>query len=204
MTFSIQPLPLDGPLFEGAIDVYSRAFALPPYSDPGRGEEIRSRMTEVHKDRAGFRAFCACIPGSEVVGMIYGYHGQPGQWWHDTVLRELKREAATSWLGDSYELVEVAVDPDYQDRGIGALLIGHLLERAPGSGADGDVRARFGERERNGPADALTCSGDEGRFPLERVHRPGCRLTRLLRRRGCAAPRCARSRFPPCRPPSRR
>ncbi len=129
MTFSIQPLPLDGPLFEGAIDVYSRAFALPPYSDPGRGEEIRSRMTEVHKDRAGFRAFCACIPGSDVVGMIYGYHGQPGQWWHDTVLRELERGTAARWLGDSYELVEVAVDPDYQDRGIGAMLIGHLLER---------------------------------------------------------------------------
>lgn len=128
MTFIVQPLRVDGPLFEGAIDVYSRAFALPPYSDPDRGEEIRSRMRDVHQDRAGFRAFCATIAESQVVGMIYGYRGQPGQWWHDTVLRELDRATAARWLGDSYELVEVAVDPDYQSRGIGEMLIGCLLE----------------------------------------------------------------------------
>jgi len=131
MTCSIERLHVDGPLFEGAIDVYSRAFALPPYSDPARGEEIRSRIRDVHRDRPGFRAFCACLPGSRVVGMTYGYHGSPGQWWHDTVLRELDRNTATRWLGDSYELVEVAVDPDYQGRGIGAALIERLLEGVP-------------------------------------------------------------------------
>lgn len=128
MTCSIEPLRVDGPLFEGAIDVYSRAFALPPYSDPDRGDEIRSRIRDVHKDRAGFRAFCACLPAKGVVGMIYGYHGSPGQWWHDTVVRELDRGTAARWLGDSYELVEVAVDPEYQGRGIGEMLIRRLLE----------------------------------------------------------------------------
>jgi ribosomal protein S18 acetylase RimI-like enzyme len=128
MTPSVEPLKVDGPLFEGAIDVYSAAFALPPYSDPDRGEEIRSRIRDVHQDRPGFRAFCATLPNRQVVGMIYGYHGSPGQWWHDTVVRELDRDAAARWLGDSYELVEVAVDPAYQGRGIGEAMIHRLLE----------------------------------------------------------------------------
>lgn len=141
MSWRIERLATDGPLFEGAIDVYSRAFAEPPYSDPGRGDEIRSRMVEVHCLREGYRAFCAVEGEGCVLGMAYGYHGLPGQWWHDTVAAALSRAAANRWLSDSYEVVEVAVAPEHQGRGVGASLIRELLDGRPESTAVLSTRA---------------------------------------------------------------
>jgi ribosomal protein S18 acetylase RimI-like enzyme len=131
MSWSIECLAVDGPLFEGAIAVYSAAFAEPPYSDPDRGEEIRTRMRETHSVREGFRAFCALVAPREVAGMVYGYHGAPGQWWHDTVAAAIPRSVAQEWLSDSYEVVEVAVAPQCQGAGIGSALIHRLLEGRP-------------------------------------------------------------------------
>lgn len=128
MTWTIKPLPARGPLFEGAIRVYGDAFAEPPYSDPDRGEEVRMRMQETHGDRDGYRAFAAVLPNDEVIGMCYGYRGMPGQWWHDCVTRAISRAQAADWLSDSYELVELAVAPGYQDRGVGTALVGRLLD----------------------------------------------------------------------------
>jgi ribosomal protein S18 acetylase RimI-like enzyme len=123
----IQPLPTNGPLFEGAIRVYGAAFALPPYSDPDRGMEVRIRMRDVHRVRAGFQAFAAVERDGAVVGMIYGYRGAPGQWWHDVVRGALPVEGGRQWLASSYELVEVAVSPACQGQGIGTALIEALL-----------------------------------------------------------------------------
>lgn len=128
MSVEITPMPLSGPLFDGAISVYGAAFAPPPYSDPGRGVEVRQRILEVHRGRPGFRGFVATGDDGRVRGMIYGYHGLPGQWWHDAVVRAVDRDRASRWFGDSYELVEVAVHPSYQGQGIGAALIRALLD----------------------------------------------------------------------------
>lgn len=128
MSVEITPMPLSGLLFDGAISVYGAAFAPPPYSDPGRGVEVRQRILEVHSARPGFRGFVATGEKGNVVGMIYGYHGLPGQWWHDAVVRAVDRDTASRWFGDSYELVEVAVHPSAQGQGIGATLIQALLE----------------------------------------------------------------------------
>lgn len=131
MTRKILPLQTSGPLFEGAIHVYAEAFAQPPYSDPDRGKEVRGRMRDVHGKRDGFRAFAAVSDDGKVVGMIYGYHGRRGQWWHDMVQRNIDRPAAEKWLSDSYELVEVAVLPGEQGKGIGESLITCLLHGRP-------------------------------------------------------------------------
>lgn len=127
MNLRIEPMPLHGPLFEGAIAVYGAAFAQPPYSDPQRSAEVRKRIRDLHSRRLGFRGFVA-IADRRLVGMTYGYHGATGQWWHDAVCNHLGRANAIDWLGDSYELVEVAVHPHYQGRGLGAALIARLLE----------------------------------------------------------------------------
>jgi ribosomal protein S18 acetylase RimI-like enzyme len=121
-------MPTDGPLFEGAISVYGDAFARPPYNDPDRGQEIRARIHENHAERDGFAGFIALSDEDEVLGMIYGYKGEAGQWWHDAVARAVDRETARTWFTDTYEVVEVAVHPDYQDRGVGAALVRRLLE----------------------------------------------------------------------------
>ena len=128
MDWSIQSNPARGPLFEGAIAVYAEAFAQPPYSDPDRGSEIRQRIRETHSLRPGFQLLVACAGPERVVGMAYGYHGSNGQWWHDTVIKALKPLVASEWLGDSYELVEIAVHPAVQGNGIGAELIDRLLD----------------------------------------------------------------------------
>ncbi|MEP7216016.1 MAG: GNAT family N-acetyltransferase [Anaerolineaceae bacterium] len=128
MNLEVIPLPTSGPLFEGAIRVYADAFSEPPYSDPDRGNEIRDRLRGEHSRRLGFRALAAAGSGERVAGMIYGYRGLSGQWWHDTVARALPTNRAMDWLADSYELVELAVDPRFQRQGIATALIESLLD----------------------------------------------------------------------------
>lgn len=128
---SIEPMPLSGPLFNGAVAAYAAAFADPPYNDPSRGGEVRKRLLDHHASRPGYRALVAIREDRSVAGMAYGYHGSPGQWWHDAVVQVLDRDRASKWLGDSYELVEAAVAPAHQGGGIGRTLIGALLESRP-------------------------------------------------------------------------
>lgn len=129
--FRISEIPVHGPLFEGAMAVYGEAFARPPYSDLDRGAEIRLRLRDTHARRRGFRLLAATEHPERVVGMAYGYHGEPGQWWHDTVVKRVTPEVAADWFGDSYELVELAVHPDFQCRGIGTALVEDLLRGRP-------------------------------------------------------------------------
>ncbi len=127
MSWSILPLPPNGPLFEGAIRVYREAFSRPPYSDKGRAREVRGRIRDLHAQRPGYRSFGALNGGGEVIGMIYGYRGGPGQWWQDSVRAAISVDLAERWMKDSFELVEVAVAPAYQSLGIGRALIARLL-----------------------------------------------------------------------------
>jgi ribosomal protein S18 acetylase RimI-like enzyme len=127
MNWDISSIPTHGPLFEGAIAVYGEAFSKPPYSDPDRGREIRQRLRETHSGRPGFQLLIARSGKERVLAMAYGYHGACGQWWHDTVGKALGHLEAAEWLGDSYELVEIAVHPAVQGNGIGAELIDSLL-----------------------------------------------------------------------------
>ena len=90
---------------------------------PGR----RSVMAG-HTANPGFRALAVTDDGTgEVVSFGYGFHGAPGQWWHDTVSRALVTEhgnaAATAWLADSFEVAELHVAPDYQGHGVGAAVL---------------------------------------------------------------------------------
>ncbi|NUW31321.1 GNAT family N-acetyltransferase [Nonomuraea sp. SMC257] len=64
---------------------------------------------------------------AKVVGFAYGFHGAPGQWWHDVVYRALEDRSgprvADAWLGDAFELAEIHVHPDHQGKGIGRAMI---------------------------------------------------------------------------------
>ena len=131
MSWRIEPLPDDGPRFEGAVAVYAEAFAEPPYRDANRGTEIRRRLQQQHRRIEGYRGFVALgragLPDHGVAGMTYGYRSLRDQWWRDTVARQLDRQARERWLDDAYELVEIAVHPALQGRGVGAMLVGALL-----------------------------------------------------------------------------
>jgi GNAT superfamily N-acetyltransferase len=127
MPWTIEPLPTEGPRFDAALAVYREAFSRPPYSDRERAKEVRARIASQHGSRPGFRALCAIHHDGRVIGMCYGYHGSPGQWWHDAVAAAITPEEYRRWLADPFELAEIAVAPAFQSLGIGRGLIAGLL-----------------------------------------------------------------------------
>lgn len=100
---------------------YAAAMEPPPEQVPGRRTIMRR-----HAAHPGFQAFVASRRRA-VAGFTYGFHGTPGQWWHDVVYDALAQiggpEHAREWLGDAFELAELHVHPDYQGQGLGRGLI---------------------------------------------------------------------------------
>lgn len=135
--------------------IYALAMDAPASQLPGR----RSTM-ERHASYPAFRAVAAVLPPDDaspagahaaIIGFAYGFHGAAGQWWHDVVLATLTTERgdedARYWLGDSFEIAEVHVQPAHQGMGIGrammhALAAGRLERVALLSTPDGHTRAR--------------------------------------------------------------
>ncbi len=76
-----------------------------------------------HATRRDFR-FIAAREGEDglLLGFIYGYIGEPGQWFHDRIRAALTPTMAAQWLADVYEVVEFGVRPETQGRGIGGQL----------------------------------------------------------------------------------
>jgi ribosomal protein S18 acetylase RimI-like enzyme len=155
MTESIALTQLQPPEFRSAIGrlvaVYAAAMRPPTRMLSGR-ESILDR----HAASPGFRALAAFAPPREaqaepiLAGFIYGFHGQSGQWWHDTVAGALATKyppLAATWLADSFEVAELHVLPDYQGAGIGRRLLLTLTAERPERTAvlstqDADSRAR--------------------------------------------------------------
>lgn len=130
------------------IAVYRAAMNPPERMLAGR-ESILAR----HATNPGFRALTAVLGagGSPVLaGFTYGFHGVPGQWWHDIVAAELAMcppPGAGGWLADSFEVAELHVLPAYQGFGIGRELLlrltsGRSEHTAVLSTADTESRAR--------------------------------------------------------------
>jgi GNAT superfamily N-acetyltransferase len=110
------------------VAVYRAAFAPPPYN---RGESAVGRFAESfarHCRQPGFQCLAVELaPGRPIAGFAYGYRSQPGQWWHDHVAATLGEKLTRRWLGDCFELVELAVHPASQGQGAGSRLHDGLL-----------------------------------------------------------------------------
>ncbi len=116
---------------EQIVEVYAAAFGPPPYSrGPGHAASFRESLAR-HAGRAGFRCVVALDAHDEVLGFTYGYTGAPGQWWTDCVRAGMPPALAARWMDGHFELVELAVRPEAQGRGIGARLHDTLLEGLP-------------------------------------------------------------------------
>lgn len=119
-------------LVPAAAHVYGLAMNRSPELVVQRREIIQS-----HLDRDGFLAVTATVD-AELVGFGYGYHGRPGEWWHDVVATALARtpnggrKTARQWLDDAFELAELHVLPQWQGHGTGRLLLARLLAGAAG------------------------------------------------------------------------
>ena len=126
------PFSLDGPLFDAAAKVYAEAFAgRPYYMEPKANERtMRTRLGSKHARKPGLTTIAA-LHGGDVVGMTYGYHLAPGDWWGDLVRAALSPQSQRNWLSDAFILVEIGVAPALQGCGIGPLLINALLTDRP-------------------------------------------------------------------------
>jgi ribosomal protein S18 acetylase RimI-like enzyme len=196
----------------GFIAVYTAAMNPPERMLAGR-EAILDR----HAANPGFRALAAVLTRGDdppesplaLAGFTYGFHGVPGQWWHDTVAGALTLYARSAvaraaggggprvaadgpgWLDDSFEVAELHVMPSNQGKGIGRELLLRLTSERPErtavlSTADAESRARRLYRG-VGFTDLLTGFRFSGGEPPYAVM--GARLPLLA---GSAAPRSAR------------
>ena len=195
----------------GFIAVYTAAM-----NPPERMLAGREAILERHAANPGFRALAAVLsrgdypsPHAPLAGFTYGFHGVPGQWWHDTVAGALTlysrasasrgsgggwpRSAADGpgWLDDSFEVAELHVMPSHQGNGIGRELLLRLTSGRPErtavlSTADAESRARRLYRG-VGFTDLLTGFRFSGGEPPYAVM--GARLPLLA---GSAAPRSAK------------
>ena len=114
--------------------IYGEAMKRPPELVVQRRE-----IMAAHVHRAGFVGVLARDEEGAVVGFGYGYHGRPGDWWHDVVARALAKQVSRrevrDWLDDSFELAELHVHPTRHGQGIGRCLLQSVLSRAEGATA---------------------------------------------------------------------
>jgi GNAT superfamily N-acetyltransferase len=137
---------------DDVIEVYGDAMGYRP-------EVLATRRGYIstHLRRPGFRAVATLTTDGSLVGFGYGYHSEPGQWWHDQVSAALTPQARETWLSDCFEVVELHVRTAAHGHGLGTRQLRALLHMAEGAttllstpeGAEEDSRAwrlyrRFG------------------------------------------------------------
>lgn len=121
---------LDDAPIDDVVDVYRDAFTAPGYDErPEDVERFRTGLPR-HAARDGFRLALAVADGG-LAGFAYGYTGQPGQWWTDRLLERIPHDITDEWVGGHFELVELAVRPAAQCRGVGRALHDALLDGLP-------------------------------------------------------------------------
>lgn len=87
--------------------IYAEAFSGEPWNDPWKPEDAAIHVKELMESRQSYGL--ECREGENVVGFILG----------------------TSMLfhyGRTFEINDLAVDPNYQGQGIGSMLIQHILK----------------------------------------------------------------------------
>jgi ribosomal protein S18 acetylase RimI-like enzyme len=93
-------------------------------------EWARERLP-AHTSRHDF-IFLVAREAGEVVGFAYGYTGEYGQWWTESVAGSLTSVQRGEWLDPPhYEVVELHVRPPFQRSGVGSALLAQLLTRQP-------------------------------------------------------------------------
>jgi len=89
--------------------------------------EVRRGYVSTHLRRPRFRAVATLDDDETLMGFGYGYHSEPGQWWHDQVRAALPKADRQGWLPSCFEIVEMHVRPAVQGRGLGEAQLRELL-----------------------------------------------------------------------------
>jgi GNAT superfamily N-acetyltransferase len=124
VTISIQQLDAAEAKSHG--DAVERIYRLAFAEDRATSARFRQRLERESATFPGFR-FHAALENETVVGFIYGYRLQRSNWWPQMILPALTAAGQDHWLDDCFELVEFAVAPDLQGKGIGGRLYDALF-----------------------------------------------------------------------------
>ncbi len=112
--------------------IYAEAFMPAPYFKTGDEVANFTRDLPAATERDGFCAFVAQHASiSQPVGFCYGYTYATTGDFHEVVYPHLADTYSLDRLNRCFQLVEMAVLPDYQGRGIGRTLHDQLLETQP-------------------------------------------------------------------------
>jgi GNAT superfamily N-acetyltransferase len=96
----------------------------------GDGASFDAWQAEVFEPdcaRAGFRLSVARCD-HEIVGYAYGFLGERGQPWSERVAAALPEEVAATWLGEHFELADLAVLASHRRHGGGRRLHDVLMD----------------------------------------------------------------------------
>lgn len=115
-------------VLDTVLDIYTQAMRPP-------SDQLTGRMA-IMRNHATYPDFvCLLAEAPQIVGFVYGFHGTPGQWWHDVVRRALQDQAgprvSEEWFGDALEIAEIHVHPDYQGKGLGRRMIHEICAGRP-------------------------------------------------------------------------
>lgn len=129
MSYQLQPFRPAGSLLNPAIQMYCAAFSEPPYERPDPAV-ARDSFTR-HGTNPGYRGIVAVSPQGKVLGLVYGYHSRPDQFYHRHLAHHLGPALSDRWLEDCFEFVELAVAPGARGLGIGRALHDAILAGLP-------------------------------------------------------------------------
>lgn len=111
------------------VDIYVTAMGYDTALIPSR---IKAwRLNSRNQD---FHAFVAVVD-RRVVGVAYGFQGNPHQWWFNQVYHGVRQHYGhnspeVKMMRHYFEVSEIHVAPEFQGRGIGARLLRALLAAA--------------------------------------------------------------------------
>lgn len=80
-----------------------------------------------HSTYSGYTGLVLADDAGEMVGFIYGYRSLPGQYYHDLLLDSLQTIGKQAWLNDCFEVVELAILPANQGKGLAKKLLDALI-----------------------------------------------------------------------------
>ena len=117
------------------VNIYRAAFGMPPHNETESQLMRFARALPDHIECAGFKICVGKNSERQIIGFAYGYTGQPGQWWYDSVARGLGEKRSAEWQSDCFEFMEFAVVPSAQGQGIGGRIHDILLQAVPNTNA---------------------------------------------------------------------
>ncbi len=110
------------------VEIYAESFSQPPWSEEASRVEMFRRHIPTYSKRKDFTAVFAEGDG-RIMGFAMGARLTPAAWWWKDVASKLSASQVETWLTDCYELIEIAVRPNVQGKGIGAGLHDRLFEK---------------------------------------------------------------------------